>query len=240
MKEFVEGLTIKFYHCAAIPDEQGAESVINLFQGLGGQFLTTADKPLPDPRSKIDRDGNLDTVHLEHEQVPQDGRLRYAISQNKFPPDAKGRASFFFIRDRKLVAVGQDISSNEQELVDLAAFGLLSFTVFLYPHLRPQYGWVDESGPNLPSREQTASYRPRYLYWANVFGPEFVRAAGPGFFDHLPGWRLVHTPDGGYLYMTLASYWAWWLLNPAELDYLLVPFRARWPDIEIYKAEAFD
>jgi hypothetical protein len=237
MRERVEAIGAHLHRCSAVPDAHGAECVIDLFQEMGGQFLTLGDKPHPDPRSKIDGSGNLMVaLNIEHEQLFPDAFTRNAILRKELPPDAKGRAGFSFLQSLKSVIVSQAIFSDEWPLVDQTAYGLLSFTLSLYPRLRPHYGWVDERGENLPGREDLKRDHPCYLYWANLFGPEFVRSVGADFFRDLPGWRLVNLDDGGVLYVATASYLEWWHTDEEDLEHLLAPFRAQWPEIEIYKS----
>src|SRR5262249_26480626 len=152
------------YRCAAVPPERGAEWVIDLIQRLGGQFLDFVwRKPHPDPLATVDDDGNTYSwLHLEHEKLVQDAPTINAIYRKELPPATKGRASISFFRQLRSPCISQDVSSAEQKEVDRIALGQLNFLLFLYPHLRPQYGWVDELGENRPSKESVKTNIPQY------------------------------------------------------------------------------
>ena len=118
--------------------------------------------------------------------------------------------------------------------LDGVATGLLALALHFYPCLRPIYGWVDEWGWNLPEGKALAAHRPRYLFWANFFGPEYVKAVGRDFLKGAPGWASVDLEDGGILHVATESYQAWWENDQPEL---LAYFRQQFPKVQIYRAQ---
>ena len=113
----------------------------------------------------------------------------------------------------------------------------MSLALDLYPLLRPIYGWIDEVGCNTPKQADVAAYNLRWLLWANFFGPEYVRLLGEDFLSAAPGWRLVEFSDGGLLYVATESFLDWCYADQEEI---LSHFRAKVPEIQLYRAEPFD
>jgi hypothetical protein len=117
---------------------------------------------------------------------------------------------------------------------DAIATGLLALATHLYPHLRSEYGWVDEGGWNAPQGKALASPDPKYLFWANFFGPDRVKAMGRDFLKAAPGWVSVDLEDGGILHVATESYQEWWNNDQPEL---LAYFRRKYPKVQIYRAQ---
>jgi hypothetical protein len=146
----------------------------------------------------------------------------------------KGSASLSFGRESMFVTLGQDISFPDPSKADPVAHGQLAFARLLYPHLRPKYGWIDESSGNEPTSKDIAATKLQYIFWANFFGPEYVERYGRDFLLNAPGWKVEELDDGGILYVTLESFVEWW--RTERLD-ILRYFRTQVPDIRLYRAE---
>jgi hypothetical protein len=233
--EFLDTLTMDFYRCAELPTEGGAAAAIRLIQQLGGQFLSIAGlRPEPDPFSTISEEGNsIGLMRFEHETLLLDSEMLNEIRRGRFPATVKGQAGFSFSQKTYSVHVSQAVWTAGQPFTDRLALGLLSFALYLYPHLRPNLGSIDELGWNGLEKDDVEGNRLPYVYWANIFGPEFVRLLGPDFFEHIPGWRVVDLPDGGVLYVATESFTEWWL---HDQDDVVAHFRRRFPKIRQYRA----
>jgi hypothetical protein len=118
--------------------------------------------------------------------------------------------------------------------VDPLALGQLRLVCDLCPLLEPAYGWIDERGSNSPRMCEVGPESLRYLFWANIFGPEYVDYLGREFLSEAPGWYLVDLPYGGALYVVSESYLEW---RHFDRDDVLDHFRQRIPNIQLYRAE---
>ncbi len=77
----------------------------------------------------------------------------------------------------------------------------------------------------------------RFVFWANVFGPEHVAFLGRDFLLDAPGWRCADLPGGGLLYVATESYLDWWHNDRVEVrDY----FSQRVPGIQLFRAEDWE
>jgi hypothetical protein len=249
---------LAFYHyfCRAIPYSQGAQRAVDILRGQGAVFLqgreliTKVKKlSLPDwfvgegpdpnlvvePGAVIDEDESiLGLLELQHRLLVPDVWTLSDIRRGQFPSDAGAYGSFAFFADSCGVTVSQNAESLDRGLSDAVATGLLALALHFYPCLRPMYGWVDESGWKLPEGKALAALRPKYLFWANFFGPEYVKAIGRAFLKGAPGWCSVDLEDGGILHVCTESYRAWWENDQPEL---LAYFRQKFPKVQIYRAQ---
>jgi hypothetical protein len=235
--EFLDDLTLGFYRCAQLPREGGAAATIRLFQQLGGRFLDIVGiDPEPDPFRTINANGDsIALMKFAHEKLVRDAATLNDILREQLPPTVLGRAGFSFVQDTHSVHLYQAVWSHGQTFADQLALGLLYFGLYLYPHLRPHFGFIDELGCNEMTKAQVNGNRLPYLYWANFFGPEFVRQLGPGFFaEGMPGWHLINLSDGGRLYVATESFTEWWL---HDQDDIVAYFRRRFPRIKQYRAK---
>ena len=51
---------------------------------------------------------------------------------------------------------------------------------------------------------------PRFLFWANLFGPETVKQLGSDFVLGAPGWKKERLSDGAILYVVESRYRDWY------------------------------
>jgi hypothetical protein len=76
----------------------------------------------------------------------------------------------------------------------------------LYTILQPTFGWIEWDLEWLPTKhEDIENLRLPALYWANFFGPPYVRKLGRDKILKAPAWRIEELPDGGLLYILASS-----------------------------------
>jgi hypothetical protein len=76
----------------------------------------------------------------------------------------------------------------------------------LYTILQPTFGWIEWDLEWLPTKhEDIENLRLPALYWANFFGPPYVRQLGREKILKAPAWRIEELPDGGLLYILASS-----------------------------------
>ncbi|TAK30235.1 MAG: hypothetical protein EPO21_19615 [Chloroflexota bacterium] len=225
---------IKFEHCTRLPQQGGAVALIDLVQRVGGTFLR-AGRPNPDPSREINNEGGIWPTDIAHELFP-----------------VGERPGLGFVQDGSFVSVGCDISYVDMRRVDAAtrnsqtaplyvdvqrvdavATGFLRFAELVYPHLCPEYGWLDESGERLYREQDVPARKIAYLFWANFFGPPYVERYGRDFLLGAPGWRVEELSDGGILYVLSPSFVNLWQVAKEKevLDY----FRRKAPGIRPYR-----
>ncbi len=78
----------------------------------------------------------------------------------------------------------------------------------LYEVLRPSFGWIDFDYGLRTTHEDIEALELPTLYWANFFGPAYVKKIGRERILSAPAWRIEELPDGGLLYV-LASCPGW-------------------------------
>ncbi len=255
-------LGFDLHFCRTIPYSQGIQKAIEILQGREAVFLEqhVYGPPITDPANFLKKrraalkallveypesadfgdseaDGSiLSGLVLQHRLLVPDVSTLTAIRQGGLPRSENAFGWFGFFADNQTIHVSQDAdATNDLGVeVDPVATGLLALALHFYPSLRPGYGWVDEFGLNLPEGKTLAAHRPRFLYWSNFFGPEYVKAVGRDFLKGAPGWSSVDLEDGGILHVATESYQSWWENDQPKL---LAYFRQKFPKIEIYRAQ---
>jgi hypothetical protein len=225
---------------------QGAPRVIDVLRGQGATFLhrwqaITKVRPrrgrdgvlCDEPGALLEGIGSL-MLDVQHRLLVPGLETISAVHGGVVAADAEALGSFAFFADTQGVKVGQWVDYPDGRSPDGNATGLLALATLLYPHLRPIQGWVDECGWNMPEGKTVTSPNPRFLFWANFFGPERVETMGREFLKGTPGWVSVDLDDGGILHVATESYQDWWDHDQPEL---LAYFRQRFPKIKIYRAE---
>jgi hypothetical protein len=144
--------------------------------------------------------------------------------------DSESVADFSFFADTNAVQISQ---WPDRVRIDDVAMSLLALGIELTKALRPGYGWVDESGWNLPEVRALAAERPQYLFWANFFGPDHVHSVGRAFLKGAPAWRTTDLDDGGVLIVSTESFEMWRQDGQTEL---LTYLRSRFPKIAAFRA----
>jgi hypothetical protein len=221
--------------CSSVKREGGAEQVIDLLHALGGEFWTVGIKRvLPDPLSQVRPDGDLSGLTFQHRLLAQDLTSRSKLHADKLPESTSPWAGFSFRQENRRVRVSQAAWGQARERIDQIALGQRSLARLLYPHLHPRYGSIDEFGINIPTPNCDQAPELPYLYWTNIFGPDYVAEFGEDFLLSAPGWSSERLDDGGILYTTTESYIDWF---NTEGDEFIEYFGCKAPIIEIYRAE---
>ncbi len=206
---------MEFYHCTKLPLQGGTGVLIELLERLGSTFLY-AGKPDPGASRRFDDGTGLWPTEIRHELLP--------------PGE---RPSLSSVEDIRLMSVGCDISYVDPQRVDSATSSFLRFAELLYPHLGPEYGWLDEVGERLHREQDVPARKLAHIFWANFFGPPYVERYGRDFLLGAPGWRVEELSDGGILYVLSPSFVnLWQVVREKEvLDY----FRRRIPGVRPYR-----
>jgi|SRR5580765_1256520 len=213
----MEMLRLEFVNCSGLSQVKGngALELLDVLKSCGGSFLRTAYGAIDkNPSRKIDEKGSiLGVVGIEHELLAK-GRFHYAPI--KVPPHQHGTGSVSYIHDYRDFRLKQHIEENDIEHLDAIANGLTTFARMIYPRLRPSYGWIDESGYVEPT-DVIRKGEPRFLSWANIFGPKLVQHIGLEFVLEAPGWKKEKLDDGGLLFVVESQY-LHFLTNPMGSD----------------------
>lgn len=219
------------YFCRAIPLSQGARRAVEIMREQGSTILwwgkpLTVFKPYTEPEGILSEDGSIILgPELHH---------RLLVPEHQTSAEAPAAGKFAFFADTPAVTVSQNADFVDSPPADLLATGLLALACHVYPALRPGYGWVDESGWNLPEGRARAAHRPRYLFWATFYGPEYAKDVGREFLLAAPCWRVVDLGDGGLLHVATESYSDWWQNDQTAL---LGYFRQKFPKVQLYRAQ---
>jgi hypothetical protein len=207
---------------------------------MGGVFLQSGKfQPHPDPSRMIGADGDLTGLYLQHGTLVADVNTALWRSWKDLPaglPQAWGH--FDFLPEDQSVSITQaaDLRNELGVKADVVALGLLRFTLFCNEHLQPRYAWVDELGDNSPSDESVSAGRLEYLFWTNLFDPQFSLTLGRDFFDEVPGGTVVHLDNGGVLYLATDSFSDWRENDHPEI---LAHFRHKFPSVQAYRARFY-
>jgi hypothetical protein len=189
-------------------------------------------------RAYLDARGNVGVgADFRHSALRPSRTTMDHCRVNQLPANTPPWAHFSFVQESRCVHLSQDAMLEDQMMVDPLALGQLLLASEVCPLLEPAYGWIDESGDNLPFDPEPAPQTLRHVFWANIFGPAYVRFLGREFLAQAPGWRLADLPGGGMLYVVSESYLEWCHFDREDVrDY----FRRRVPDIELFRAEHWD
>ncbi len=116
-----------------------------------------------------------------------------------------------------------DSLSSRAEGLNAYMEDLRRFTVkFLYPHLRPTFGYIGTLW--LPGKTQDdrlpyfANRRLTRIDWTNILGPKYVEEYGKDFLLGAPGYRGEVLPDGGILYQVTERFMNLEMPSPSEDD----------------------
>lgn len=219
--------------CRSVPHSNGACRAIELLEKIGAQLYwgttpLSVLKPITEADGVLSEDGSIIVgVDLHH-------RALRGTHQVKGQPTQSGVASFGFFAEDSGVSLSQGADFVDSPATDELINGLLMMSSQMYSAFLPCYGWVDESGWNLPDVKALQAKLPKYLFWSNFFGPEYVKAIGRDFLLKAPGWSIVDLDDGGMLYVATESYRHWW---ENDQDEILAYFKKKMPKIQIYRAQ---
>ena len=72
----------------------------------------------------------------------------------------------------------------------------------LYRSISPEFGWLDFGDPAGATSDRDVEYLTLpHIYWANFFGPRYVRKLGREWIGNAPGGYVESLNDGGVLYV---------------------------------------
>ncbi len=190
----VDGFETELWRCARVGTVEEAVAAIRT---TGGEFLTWEPNGYRlglDPGVRPDAEGNLfpGAADFRHPALRMDQISQLRICSLRLPADTPPWAGMYFIKEDRLMNFSQCADPDDQRLVDPMALGQLLLLSTLCPLTLPAYGWIDERGANLPNM-RTGGLGPsdlRFVFWANVFGPEYVAHLGRDFLLEAPGWQL--------------------------------------------------
>ncbi len=76
----------------------------------------------------------------------------------------------------------------------------------LYTVVQPVFGWIERCPlSGYTASEDVEKLEVPHLYWANFFGPEYVRKVGREYLLNAPGWKKEGLENGGFLYVLSPS-----------------------------------
>ena|SRR5579859_1446631 len=80
----------------------------------------------------------------------------------------------------------------------------LEYGKLCYRILQPAYAFTETFNTWVEEADVHAA-RLTHIFWAQCFGPAFIRSSGPDVLIHAPAWRNENLGDGGILYVLAAS-----------------------------------
>lgn len=84
---------------------------------------------------------------------------------------------------------------------------ILKLGIEFYKYLKPWYGWLDYPPHDYLAREAIRDRKEfNTLYWANLFGPPYIKKFGSRIFLDSPVWKKEELPNGG-IYLQLSEYY---------------------------------
>ena len=111
-------------------------------------------------------------------------------------------------RDRSVQSYGMVVTYQSalfnREEYDSTRYSqlVLDFFVILYNVLRPAFAWIDFADPaGYTSNDDIKRLALPHIYWANLFGPSYVKEIGRKKIRSAPAWVIEELGDGGLLYV---------------------------------------
>lgn len=125
------------------------------------------------------------------------------------PPQDNNRADWILGR----VYHDNDCFINKDLNPEYNAHRLLQLGRDLYNATGPSFGYIEAVpyGSFQPLKighttlEDVTDLQLPHIYWANFFGPDYVRHHGKDFLAQAPGWIREDLDDGGFLYVLAPS-----------------------------------
>jgi hypothetical protein len=79
---------------------------------------------------------------------------------------------------------------------------LLKIARLLYQNCRPKFGWIERDLlKGYTTKKHIESVEIPHVYWANIYGPEYLEKYSHAYFESAPGWMCEFMDDGGCLYV---------------------------------------
>ena len=226
---------------SACPGE-GVKQLVNIFQAAGASFLRWRgigkDALLerdPVPANAANDEGNFSVPGQEftHELLAPAfygyGDVLPAVYN--FGPTANLR----FFQPCRIVDVDQFANEDDPQRFDDSARRIVQIGTLIYSGIRPAYGYLDAEADCTVAKYSVTKKEIRFLFWANIFGPEFVELYGREFLLNAPGWTKEERNDGGILYIATEGLSEWlWKTSPTNvIEY----FRRRIPRIKVFRSQ---
>jgi len=225
---------LELHECGAVEFETGARDVVRLFRSLGGEFLTVRNPPAGQRIEEVDSEAeNGLGLFLTFSHRVLEREFNVFEHFRNFDPVAN---LSYWKHSHKvcLVQTAPHYRSGphkEPKRFDGIAMGQLGLGRLAYSVLRPAFAMIDEESYIEDSRVQRTEIKT--IYWANFFGPGYVKKYGRKFLLKAPGWKTEELEDGGVLYVARESLSDWCLNKPREvLEY----FKKQVPGVKLYKA----
>jgi hypothetical protein len=151
----------------------------------------------------------LDEINIAYEKrhlvflISESRQDEYKYLQLWFELSWK-RSEYGDLTHQQLYAYSEDTALFIQKKLhrEFYAQRFLNVGTQMYNVLQPEFGWMERC----PSRGYTklqdvGSLKIPHIYWANFFGPSYVKKVGEEFLMDAPGWKKDSLDDGGILYV---------------------------------------
>lgn len=229
-RPYVNALDCEFFDCRSVfaDKNRAAREAIAILKQMGMRFYYGGYGGRPyDPTRRIDKDGNI--------IIPVDS-THDLLGPNEFGPNPPvgGVASIGYIHSNRNVSLHQAADFSSKKKVDCLALGELAFARFAYMNLRPQFGLIDEASEKTVSKKTLRAREVEYVFWANIYGPEYTEKYGRKFFLDAPGWLKEELDDGGVLYVACESFVDWIYDRP---EGILQYYRQKIPNVRLFKSK---
>lgn len=225
------GLELSLWNCLKLVQaDNDVIALFNILKSIGGEVLTFAmDRIHPHPEQEINATGCIMcSLGFGHRFLERD-----PLWPKKY---VTGTASLSYLNDSQTLVLNQSGSSKKPKILASQAKGMLAIASLLYPHLRPRYGWIDEVGENSPSEKEIEATEIKCIFWANFFGPDYVKKYGRDYLLNAPGWKKEELSGDSVLYVVGESY-SDWRNNRRQSQETLDYFRIAFPKIKLYRSK---
>jgi hypothetical protein len=216
----------RLYGCTALDVAQGPYQLVDAIHRIGGGFLEfNRQHPSPDPLASARPGAEAVWLSLEHELLAKDNRSH--------PKRAYGSADLTLWFPSLFITLSQDITNMSDDAINTLAMQQLQVARLLWAQLKPAYGCIDERSSRMPSETDVAAQVVTTVFWANFFGPSYVKTMGLAFLDHVPGWHNETINDGDKLYVISSMF-----LNRSQevrISTVRNYFRQQFPRMRVYQ-----
>lgn len=190
----------------------GAKSLFALLDRAGFEFADAATG-IADVESEIDKDGDvIGLVDVTHRLLAPEDDSDSTLK--------RGSATISYLHELRRFSLGQGAAFDTLRELNKLAKNQCDVVRALYSVLKPEYGWIDDSADEALPLKALVGRKITYIFWANFYGPEYVKEYGKDLFLKAPGWSKEQLPDGGVLYITCKTIAEWTKNKPQQItDY---------------------
>lgn len=228
----VHDIKCMFAHCTALAGEETKffHRAVKLLQRLNFTFLKSGPYPQapdPNPVEEFDEFGEpIGSIDCQHPILEPENPIWHEAGWES-GGDFAGSFGDGILHDSFYIASCSPMSErfpDFQEALQDRAERFLRLFQFLHPHVKPRFGYIDDTyGIDLTDKEVNNAALKR-LYWVTWFGPQYLDKHGKDFFLNAPVYQAKEF-EGGVLVRVTERWLDFAKIQPKEaLAYLRQKF----------------